>query len=243
MSLNKYSYVRKESISQQIPPLSQVGVLGWLWKNLFYSMSNFNSISGIFQSLSMIVLTIWLIYFCGSQIYALIDFAIVSAVWVNPEGLKREVCATVDQGGKLPSGWYGACWPFIYAKKKFLIYGRIPDQELWRANIVYAMLFLGMGYIIWNNAKGRKWVGLSMLTIFPVISLLIMTGANFDISTNFIVWILFLSVISFLIGYLGSRNHIGLVANEFAPIFNAIGIILFVGVIFFISLNKNILFS
>ena len=102
----------------------------------------------------------------------------------DPDGLKREVCATVKQGGRLPADWYGACWPFIFAKKKFLIYGRIPDEELWRANLVYAGLCMGMGYIIWEKGQGRKWVGLGMLTLFPVISLILLTGANFDISFN-----------------------------------------------------------
>ena len=41
----------------------------------------------------------------------------------------RDRCATVKQGGELPADWYGACWPFIFAKKKFLIYGRIPTEE------------------------------------------------------------------------------------------------------------------
>ena len=169
MSDKKYSFVRTEIVNQQVPPLSQVGLTGWLWKNLFSSMTTFNSITGSLQSLFMILLTIWLVYFCGGQLYALIDFALISAVWTDPDGLKRGVCATVDQGGALPKGWYGACWPFILAKKKFLIYGRIPDEELWRANIVYGILILGMGYIVWEKAKGRKWIGLGMLTIFPIV--------------------------------------------------------------------------
>ena len=44
-----------------------------------------------------------------------------------------------------------------------------------------------MGYIIWEKGQGRKWVGLGMLTLFPVISLILLTGANFDISFNLIL--------------------------------------------------------
>ena len=197
----KYSFVRKDLVSEQPPPLTQVGITGWLWRNLFSSMSNFTNVTSSFQSILMIILTIWLLYFCGGQLISIIDFAIISAVWSDPDGLKREVCATVKQGGELPADWYGACWPFIFAKKKFLIYGRIPNEELWRANLVYAGLFVGMGYIIWEKGQGRKWVGLGMLTLFPVISLILLTGANFDISVNLMLWTGTLLITLYLMGY------------------------------------------
>ena len=143
---SSYSFVRKSIVNEQPPPLTQVGITGWLWRNLFSSMSNFSSISSSILSLLMISLTTWLLYFCGGLIYSFIDFAILSAVFTDPDGIKRKVCATVKQGGELPADWYGACWPFIFAKKKFLIYGRIPTEELWRANLVYAALVIGMGF-------------------------------------------------------------------------------------------------
>ena len=183
---SSYSFVRKSIVNEQPPPLTQVGITGWLWRNLFSSMSNFSSISSSILSILMISLTIWLLYFCGGLIYSFIDFAILSAVFTDPDGIKRKVCATVKQGGELPADWYGACWPFIFAKKKFLIYGRIPTEELWRANLVYAALVIGMGYVMWEKGKGRKWVGLCMLTIFPVVSLILLTGANFDINLSLI---------------------------------------------------------
>ena len=182
MRNSNYKFVQKEVISQQPPPLSQAGVTGWLWKNLFSSMSNFSSISAAIQSIIMIILTFVLLYFCGGQMYSLIDFALISAVWTDPEVLKRGSCTTVDQGGSLPSGWSGACWPFIFAKKKLLIYGRYPAEELWRVNLVYLTLFLGIGYTLFEGAKGRQWTGLAMLTIFPLFALILLTGANFNIS-------------------------------------------------------------
>ena len=71
----KYSFVRKEIVSEQ-PPLTQVGITGWLWRNLFSSMSNFTTITSSFQSILMILLTIWLLYFCGGQLISIIDFAL-----------------------------------------------------------------------------------------------------------------------------------------------------------------------
>ena len=224
---SSYSFVRKSIVNEQPPPLTQVGITGWLWRNLFSSMSNFSSISSSILSILMISLTIWLLYFCGGLIYSFIDFAILSAVFTDPDGIKRKVCATVKQGGELPADWYGACWPFIFAKKKFLIYGRIPTEELWRANLVYAALVIGMGYVMWEKGKGRKWVGLCMLTIFPVVSLILLTGANFDINTSLFIWTGILFIISYLLGFLSARNYLGEILEPFSILFNFISIILF----------------
>ena len=224
---SSYSFVRKSIVNEQPPPLTQVGITGWLWRNLFSSMSNFSSISSSILSILMISLTIWLLYFCGGLIYSFIDFAILSAVFTDPDGIKRKVCATVKQGGELPADWYGACWPFIFAKKKFLIYGRIPTEELWRANLVYAALVIGMGYVMWEKGKGRKWVGLCMLTIFPVVSLILLTGANFDINISLFIWTGILFIISYLLGFLSTRNYLGEILEQFSILFNFISIILF----------------
>ena len=224
---SSYSFVRKSIVNEQPPPLTQVGITGWLWRNLFSSMSNFSSISSSILSILMISLTIWLLYFCGGLIYSFIDFAILSAVFTDPDGIKRKVCATVKQGGELPADWYGACWPFIFAKKKFLIYGRIPTEELWRANLVYAALVIGMGYVMWEKGKARKWVGLCMLTVFPVVSLILLTGANFDINTSLFIWTGILFIISYLLGFLSARNYLGEILEQFSILFNFISIILF----------------
>ena len=230
---SRYSFVRKDIVNEQPPPLTQAGLTGWLWRNLFSSMTNFTSLTASFQSILMVFLTFWLAYFCGGLLYSVIDFAILSAVWSDPDGVKRQVCATVKQGGELPADWYGACWPFIFAKKKFLIYGRIPTEELWRANLVYAGLVLGMGYIIWEKGQGRKWVGLIMLTIFPVASLILLTGANFEINNQLFIWTGVLFAIVFILGFLSSRNYLGEIFEQFSILFNFISLIL---VCFFILL-------
>lgn len=65
-------------------------------------------------------------------------------VWSDPLGVKREVCWTVDQGGLLPDGWHAACWPFIAAKAKFILYGAYPNEVLWRVNLTYAIGLIGL---------------------------------------------------------------------------------------------------
>ena len=50
-----YSFVRKDLVSEQPPPLTQVGITGWLWRNLFSSMSNFTTVTSSVQSILMII--------------------------------------------------------------------------------------------------------------------------------------------------------------------------------------------
>ena len=238
MRNHNYKFVQKEVISQQPPPLSQAGFTGWLWKNLFSSMTNFSSISAAFQSIIMFILTIVLLYFCGGQLYGLIDFAIISAVWSDPEVLKRGSCTTVDQGGSLPSGWSGACWPFIFAKKKLLIYGRYPGEELWRVNLVYLTLFLGIGYTLFEGAKGRQWTGLAMLTIFPLFALILLTGANFNISWTTLLMLFGLSILFIFLGELARKNLFGKIISELVSLFYICGVTLFL--IFFAGLLLSI---
>ncbi len=211
-------YFRKEMIEQQPPPPSQAGLIGWLWKNLFSSMSNFSSFNNSIQSVFMILFTFWLAYYFGGLLYSLFNFAIFSAVWSDPEALKGGVCRTVLAKGVQPEGWYGACWPFIWAKKKFLIYGRIPYEEIWRVNIFYFVLVSGIVYTIWEGAPKRIWVGVAMLTIFPIFSLIILTGANFNISPNTFIFSGLSSVFLFILGFAANRRYLGEILKELSSL-------------------------
>ena len=132
---NNISYNRTEEAPLLSPPASEVGLWGWLNKNLFASMTNFSSVAASISSIVMFVLTVALLYFGITQMWALIDFAIISAAWTDPDGIKRLACASVKQGGAFEEDWFGACWPFISAKWKLYTYGRYPASELWRVDI------------------------------------------------------------------------------------------------------------
>ena len=128
---NVKAFVRKNNAPLLPAPNSEVGLKGWLYQNVFQSMSDFSSLAAGIKSILVAIFTVFVFYTFVSQIYSFVDFAIISAVWADPDELKRQVCWTVDQGGDLPSGWHGACWPYIIAKAKFILYGAYPSSELW----------------------------------------------------------------------------------------------------------------
>ena len=160
---NEIAYVRTEEAPLLPPPPSQVGFFGWLWRNMFQSMSNFSTPGAAFQSSAMIVATVAVGYFAIAQIAAFLNFAVFDAIWTAEDGIKRLACATEAQGGDLPREWFGACYPYISAKWKFLIYYSYPADELWRVNIVFLLGALGIARMVAESVSQRIVVGVVLI--------------------------------------------------------------------------------
>ena len=212
---SEQAFVRTTDAPLLPPPATEAGITGWLWHNIFASMADYSSTGATVRSLSVAALSVFLLYFGISQIYTLLDFSIFSAVWSDPDELKREACWTVDQGGSLPSGWHGACWPFIYAKHKFIMYGPYPSEELWRVNLSVIIGLIGLGYALIENLPWRREVGAGMLTIYPLLAFILLTGGNSSTSFGSIgLWLVIgLAVIS--VGRLAKQGYLGTNVGEF----------------------------
>ena len=239
-STKDVAFVRSEDAPILPPPATEAGITGWLYQNIFASMSDFGSIGGAVKSVLMAVLTLVLLYFLVMQAYGLVDFALLSAVWSDPDGLKREACWTVEQGGALPAGWHAACWPFIAAKAKFILYGAFPDDQLWRVNLTYFIGVVMLGWVLIERLPYRKYAGLFLLTVFPVFATIMFTGGGFGLSVTSIgiYTLLGLAAISFarlgklgrLSGPLADLSQVAGVAGWILIVFAAL--LVFLGVDF-----------
>ena len=218
-----YAFVRNDDAPTLPPPATEVGLSGWLWKNIFSSMADFKSAKSSIRSIFIALITGLLAYFCFIQFYSVIDFAIISAVWSDPEGLKREVCWTVEQGGSLPSGWHGACWPFVWAKQKFLLYGSYPSEHVWRVNLAMILGLVGLVYVLIENLPYRFFVGVFLLTVYPVIAFVLLTGGNSDATIESLVAGLIFGLAVISVGRIGGRGILGSTIGEFSQIINIIG--------------------
>jgi general L-amino acid transport system permease protein len=178
------AYVRTEPAPLLPPPASQTGIFGWLHKNILASMTDFSSPMAAVKSLLMAFFTVLIGYVGVFQIISLVDFAFISAVWSDPEGLKREACWTVDQGGSLPSGWHGACWPFVKAKFKFLMYGPYDMDQLWRVNVTGIIGLVALAWLLIEPLPLRRYVGIFLLTVYPVLSIILLYGTLDPSSTT-----------------------------------------------------------
>ncbi len=160
------SYVRTEMASSAPPPSMSSGPVAWMRENLFSSVSN-------------TILTLIALFLIYILVPPLVSFALTDAVWT---GTGRAACATEQQGGLQPNGWFGACWAYVGAYGEQFIYGRYPDEELWRVNIVGILFFGGLAPLLMPSAPYKRENIIFMGLIFPVVGLILLTGGNFDLN-------------------------------------------------------------
>jgi general L-amino acid transport system permease protein len=117
------------------PPVTEVGVIGWLHANLFNSW--FNSI-----------LTIVMLVVLWQLVPPFFNWAFIDSVWNSP----AEACRDID----------GACWSVIPQNISFIVFGFFPDGQQWRPGI--AMLLL-IGLVVfskdrkhWKKSLGVYWL-------------------------------------------------------------------------------------
>lgn len=110
------------------PPVTQVGVIGWIRTNLF---------KGWFNSL----LTIIMIYFLWMIVPPLIRWAFIDSLWVSTGA----ECQQSD----------GACWSIIPANIRFIIFGFYPYDQQWRPLVAMALL-IGLLFYSRNRDHWKK---------------------------------------------------------------------------------------
>lgn len=137
------------------PVAAKLGVIGWLHANLF------NSIGNSILTVLIAALLLW-------AIPPFITWAFINAVW---SGTTRDVC--IDA--------HGACWPFISQRLGQIVYGFYDFEERWRPDVVYLFGAIGIAWLVIPKAPRKGWVGLAMLTAYPLISFILLSGGLFGL--------------------------------------------------------------
>jgi general L-amino acid transport system permease protein len=129
----------------------------------------------VLQNLFSSPLNIFLSFFAAYIVYLIlppmVDWLIINANF----GSDRSSCPA-EAGSR-----EGACWAYISSWWKLLMYGRYPEEELWRIRSVYAILVIGLGWLIIPNLKHKAWVALFMLIGFPAIAFVMFVGDSFGL--------------------------------------------------------------
>ena len=123
------------------PPVTQVGVIGWIRTNLFKDW--FNSL-----------LTIITVYFLWKIVPPLISWAFIDSLWFSTGA----ECKEID----------GACWSIIPANIRFIIFGFYPFDEQWRPLVamvlLVSLLFYSRNRDHWKKSLAYAWViGLGLM--------------------------------------------------------------------------------
>lgn len=99
----------------------------------------------------------------------LIHFLILNAAW---SGTGREVCLPK------PDAETGACWPFVYHRLDFFIYGQYPLAERWRVNLTGLLAFANIFWLLKPGAPYRSAALVVFLVPFPVVAFFLLTGST-----------------------------------------------------------------
>ncbi len=161
------------------PPVSTVGIVGWLRGNLFSSPLN----------IGLTLLCFWLVY---QVVPPLIQWAILDADWI---GTSRDDCSR-----------QGACWVYIGFWFKQVMYGRYPDSELWRINTAYIILVATAIPLLIPGFKGKGYISIFLLVGYPVIAFFLFVGDSFGLAeVETPLWGgLFLTLVISLVGIVAS---------------------------------------
>lgn len=130
------------------PPVTRVGVLGWVRANLFSSV--FNSF-----------LTVVTIYFLWKIIPGLIRWAFIDSSWTTTG-------AECQAAG-------GACWSIVTKNVRFIIFGFFPYEWQWRPLLAMIILF-SLLIVSRNRRYWKKWLGYLWLIGLFVMGLLLKGG-------------------------------------------------------------------
>lgn len=145
------SFFRTENIPQSPPPVSTVGVVGWMRQNLF--SSPFNT--------ALTLLTLYLLY---SVVPPLFEWAFIDSLL---QGESNKDCRGIE----------GACWVLVPKRFWQYIYGFYPEAERWRVNLTFILFCLNLLPVLSDRVPGRTFAALFLVFGFPVIAFVLLHGA------------------------------------------------------------------
>jgi general L-amino acid transport system permease protein len=130
------------------PPVTEVGVIGWLRANLFNSWYN--------SLLTVIVLAMLF-----QLLPPFFKWAFIDSVWNTP----AEACRDID----------GACWSVVPKNISFIIFGFFPDGQQWRPGLAMALL-IGLAVFSRERSRWKKSLGVYWLIGLAVMGTLMYGG-------------------------------------------------------------------
>jgi general L-amino acid transport system permease protein len=115
-----------------------------------------------------VVLLALFVYLAWRFIPALLDWAVVQASFA---GNSRAACHES-----------GACWTFITAHWRPLLYGGFPSGERWRVNLVAVIFIVFMALLIFRRIRGHLRLPIILFSIFPLVALPLLLGGVFGLT-------------------------------------------------------------
>jgi general L-amino acid transport system permease protein len=148
-------FVRNMPMDALPPPMAMTGALGWVRANLLSGPFN------IIMTILVILMIVWVVP-------SLLKFLIIDATW---SGADREACLASDTRPEA-----GACWAFVRERLPYFIYGSYPIPQRWRVDIFFALLAIGIAWLLWLGAPRRDLGALYFFVVLPLVSFILLKG-------------------------------------------------------------------
>jgi len=148
-------FVRATAIEARPAPVPMSGARGWMRANLLSTPFN-------------IVLTILIVLLLAWVADELAKFLIFNAVW---SGTDRNACLESIQHREI-----GACWPFVWERWSYFVYGSYPIPQRWRVDLFFVMLAVGVVWLLWLEAPRRDLGLIYSFIVLPVASYILLHG-------------------------------------------------------------------
>ena len=155
MAVQSLSYVRTERTEASPPPSMVRGPVAWLKENLFST-----PLSGLLTFV-IVALAAWVIP-------PLVRFLFTDAVW---SGADRDACRESVVGHPV-----GACWAFVRDRLGYFVYGSYPVDQHWRVDGFFALLAVGIVWMLWLGAPKKGLGAIYFFVVFPIVSFILLTG-------------------------------------------------------------------
>ncbi len=181
--MSKFAYYRKEMIEEKAPPNSQVGLIGWLRENLFYSV-----VSSIATLITVVVL--------GWIILGLLNWLAVPTWAAQSLNDCRSIIAELGRGDHES----GACWGVIRDRGIQLTFGFYPSDSYWRPVLAFILLLPALAPILFAEKVSSRMRLFSAL--YPFLMPWLLWGGS--------IWIPIGVMAGLGVGYLGFRFSDGL---------------------------------
>jgi len=169
------SFVRTDMLSEQDPPASSVGVIGWMRENLFSSWLNsiLSIVSLVFLYLVLSLLLPWAI----------------SPTWGAASlGECREILHELGREGHFS----GACWGVIRDRWVQLFMGFYPSELYWRPILAFILLIVALAPVLFADKVPAKLIWFT--AIYPFLMPWLLWGGT--------IWAPLSAMAGFVIGYL-----------------------------------------
>jgi general L-amino acid transport system permease protein len=155
LAVAEIKFVRGATIDARPPPLAMSGAIGWLRENLLSTKFN------VILTILIALLLLWIIP-------DLVKFLLIDAVWT---GADRDACRELVQHRAI-----GACWPFVWERWPYFVYGSYPITERWRVDVFFVMLAIGVVWMLWLGAPRRDLGSVYFFVVLPVNAFILLTG-------------------------------------------------------------------